>query len=242
VSQLVMRDVHRTARLPDGSTLQILTGVDLEVAAGEHVAVVGRSGSGKSTLLNLLGLLDVPTTGVYEIDGRDASTVSARARSRLRGETFGFVFQQFNLLPRRTATQNVAVPLLYARGVDFWRRERLARQSLEQVGLAQRAGAVPESLSGGEQQRVAIARALVRRPRVVLADEPTGSLDVDTGTEVMDLLETVCLEQGTTLVTITHDLSVAARAGRALRLDHGHLSPIPRERLEAATADRGPVT
>lgn len=236
-----MRDVHRVARLPDGSPLPILTGVDLDVATGEHVAVVGRSGSGKSTLLNLLGLLDVPTAGEYEIDGRSAASTSARARARLRGETFGFVFQQFNLLPRRTAAQNVGVPLLYARGADFWRRDRLARQALEQVGLSARAGAVPESLSGGEQQRVAIARALVRRPRVVLADEPTGSLDVDTGTEVMDLLERVCREQGTTLVTITHDLSVAARADRALRLDHGHLAPIPRDRLEAATAVRGLV-
>jgi putative ABC transport system ATP-binding protein len=179
--------VSRSVRLPDDSVLPILTGVTLAVAEGEHVAIVGRSGSGKSTLLNILGLLDTPTHGTYTVDGADAGSLSARQRGRMRGRTFGFVFQQFNLLPRRTATENVAAPLLYARGAEFWQRTSRALAALEVVGLAHRAQSLPERLSGGEQQRVAIARALVRSPRVLLADEPTGSLDVDTGAAVMDL-------------------------------------------------------
>ncbi len=181
--------VRRSVSLPDGSTLPILQNVTLSVAAGEHLAIVGRSGSGKSTLLNILGLLDTPTSGRYLIDGADAGSLSARRRGRMRGEVFGFVFQQFNLLPRRTAAENVAAPLLYARGADFWQRRRRALDALERVGLSHRAASAPEGLSGGEQQRVAIARAIVRSPRVLLADEPTGSLDVDTGAAVMDLLQ-----------------------------------------------------
>ena len=238
MSLLRLDAVGRVVALPDGSGLPVLTGVDLEVAAGEHVAIVGRSGSGKSTLLNVLGLLDTPTTGTYAVDGVDAVRLSPRTRGRMRGATFGFVFQQFNLLPRRTAVENVAVPLLYTRGRSFWRRASLARDALERVGLGHRAEAVPEKLSGGEQQRVAIARALVRSPRVLLADEPTGSLDVDTGATVMDLLEEVTTTAGSALVTITHDLSVAARAGRCFRLDHGRLSPLPPEDLAVVTAHR----
>ena len=238
MSLLQLQGVGRAVDLPDGSTLPILTEVDLDVAAGEHVAIVGRSGSGKSTLLNLLGLLDVPTSGRYLVDDRDAATLGSGARGRMRGEWFGFVFQQFNLLPRRSAAENVATPLLYAHGRSFWGRDRAARAVLEQVGLGHRADATPEKLSGGEQQRVAIARALVRRPRVVLADEPTGSLDVETGARVMDLLETVTAETGATLVTITHDLAVAARAARQFRLVDGRLVPIAASELAARTADR----
>lgn len=238
MSLLHLDAVSRVVTLPDGSGLPVLTGVDLEVDAGEHVAIVGRSGSGKSTLLNILGLLDTPTSGTYAVDGVDAAEMSARGRGRMRGATFGFVFQQFNLLPRRTATENVAVPLLYARGAAFWRRSSLAREALERVGLGHRADAMPEKLSGGEQQRVAIARALVRSPRVLLADEPTGSLDVDTGALVMDLLEEVTTTAGSALVTITHDLSVAARAQRCFRLDHGHLLPLSTDDLDAVTAHR----
>jgi len=236
---LDLRDVRRDVVLPDGSLLHILTGVDLQVAAGEHVAVVGRSGSGKSTLLNLLGLLDTPTGGAYLLDGEPTDELSARRRSRLRGEVFGFVFQQFNLLPRRTAAENVAAPLLYARGRSYLRRMRTARDMLDRVGLGARADQVPERLSGGEQQRVAIARALVRSPRVVLADEPTGALDVETGASVMALLAEVAAETGAALVTITHDHSVAALADRRFRLDSGHLSPLTDgDAVRAATAAR----
>jgi putative ABC transport system ATP-binding protein len=234
-----MSGISREVRLPDESVLPILTGVDLSVAPGEHVSIVGRSGSGKSTLLNLLGLLDTPTSGTYLLDGEPTDALRARRRSRLRGEMFGFVFQQFNLLPRRTAAENVAAPLLYARGRDYLTRRRAAREMLDRVGLGSRADQVPERLSGGEQQRVAIARALVRSPRVVLADEPTGALDVETGAQVMALLAQATAENGAALITITHDLSVAALASRQYRLAGGRLSPLVEAgALGAATADR----
>src|SRR5215212_5971105 len=194
------------------------------------------------SLLNLLGLLDTPTGGSYLLDGEPTDRLSARRRSRLRGEVFGFVFQQFNLLPRRTAAENVAAPLLYARGREYLARRRTAREMLERVGLGARADQVPERLSGGEQQRVAIARALVRSPRVVLADEPTGALDVETGAQVMALLDRATSETGAALITITHDLSVAALASRRYRLDGGRLSPLlDAAEVGAATSDRGPA-
>ncbi|WP_432545195.1 ABC transporter ATP-binding protein [Kineococcus sp. SYSU DK002] len=233
-----LEGVSRSVRLPDGTDLHILTGVDLHVGRGEHVAVVGRSGSGKSTLLNIIGLLDAPTSGRYLLDGRPVEARSNRRTAKLRGQTFGFVFQQFNLLPGRTATENVANPLLYGSSREFLHRKRIARQMLERVGLGHRLDTMPEKLSGGEQQRVALARSLVRRPRVLLADEPTGALDVDTGSAVMDVLEELVRDDGTTLVTITHDLSVAARADRQFRLDHGLLTEITGDALAAATAHR----
>jgi putative ABC transport system ATP-binding protein len=239
MSLIELSGISREVRLPDESVLPILTGVDLSVAPGEHVSIVGRSGSGKSTLLNLLGLLDSPTSGTYLLDGEPTDALRARRRSRLRGEVFGFVFQQFNLLPRRTAAENVAAPLLYARGRDYLTRRRAAREMLDRVGLGSRADQVPERLSGGEQQRVAIARALVRSPRVVLADEPTGALDVETGAQVMALLAQATAENGAALITITHDLSVAALASRQYRLSGGRLSPlVDAGALGAATADR----
>jgi putative ABC transport system ATP-binding protein len=240
MSLLSLTGISREVLLPDESVLPILTGVDLEVGPGEHVSIVGRSGSGKSTLLNLLGLLDTPTAGTYLLDGEPTDRLRPRRRSRLRGEVFGFVFQQFNLLPRRTAVENVAAPLLYARGRDYLRRRRAAAEMLDLVGLGARADQVPERLSGGEQQRVAIARALVRRPRVVLADEPTGALDVETGAQVMALLDRATSETGAALITITHDLSVAALADRRYRLAGGRLSPLLDEaEVGAATSDRG---
>jgi putative ABC transport system ATP-binding protein len=221
-----LTDVSRTVRLPDGKDLHILTGVNLHIARGEHIAVVGRSGSGKSTLLNIVGLLDAPTGGQYLLDGKPVSGLSGRRTAKLRGATFGFVFQQFNLLPGRTATENVANPLMYATGRDFLRRKKTARAMLERVGLGHRLDTMPEKLSGGEQQRVALARSLVRRPRVLLADEPTGAL------------EELVRDDGTTLVTITHDLSVASRADRQFRLDHGVLTEITADTLASATAHR----
>ena len=223
---LSLRGIARTFEVPDSGPLHILTGVDLDVRAGEHVAIVGRSGTGKSTLLNILGLIDQPSAGSYSIDGRDTAGLGETRRALLRGQTFGFVFQSFNLIPGLTTTQNVAAPLLYDRGLAFWGREARAEELLDAVGLADKAGGRIDRLSGGEQQRVAIARALARRPRVILADEPTGALDVDTGTTVMRLLERQCHETGAALIIITHDLAVASRATSQYRLEHGVLTPI----------------
>ncbi|WP_136519281.1 ABC transporter ATP-binding protein [Cellulomonas telluris] len=226
MSMLELRDVTRDVLLPDDRVLHILRGVTLSVAAGEHVAVVGRSGTGKSTLLNILGLLDGPTSGEYLLEGTPVTALSNRRRTRLRGRDFGFVFQQFQLLPGRTALENVTAPLLYASGRQFWRRRDLAAAMLDRVGLGDRLDTMPDKLSGGEQQRVAVARALVRGPRVILADEPTGALDVETGQQIMDLLDDVASETGAALVTITHDLAVAARAQRHYRLAEGVLVPV----------------
>jgi putative ABC transport system ATP-binding protein len=219
-----LEDVTRTVALPDGRPLTILSGIDLEVFEGDRVSIVGRSGSGKSTLLNLLGLIDSPTSGEVWFEGSPSRRFSAAARDRLRGRRIGFVFQQFNLLPRRTALENVMTPLLYDGGRDFWRRRAIATRMLENVGLGHRLDSPPDRLSGGEQQRVAIARALVRRPRLILADEPTGALDLETGATVMDLLERVADETDAALVTITHDPSIAGRSTRHYRLEAGVLT------------------
>ena len=226
VGILRLEGVTRTVELPDGSPLDILRGVDLDVNVGDHVSIVGRSGSGKSTLLNLLGLLDKPTSGSIFFDGVATSTLPARKRDRARGKDVGFIFQQFNLLAGRTALENVMTPLLYASGRQFWRREKLALDMLDRVGLGHRAASMPDKLSGGEQQRVAIARALVRGPRLILADEPTGALDVETGATVMALLDEVGEASGAALIAITHDLNVAELARRHFRLDRGVLSEV----------------
>jgi putative ABC transport system ATP-binding protein len=222
-SLLQLSNVTRTFTLPSGERLDILRGVDLTVEPGEIVAIVGRSGSGKSTLLNQLGLLDLPTSGGVRCNGVETTTMRDSARSRLRGEFLGFIFQQFHLLDRRTALENVAEPLLCGSRADT--RHRFARASalLGQVGLADRAGSMPHLLSGGEQQRVAIARALVRSPRVLLADEPTGSLDETTGERVLRLLIDLVAGQRTALIIVTHDPDIAARADRVLTLSGGIL-------------------
>ncbi|PRA10248.1 ABC transporter ATP-binding protein [Arthrobacter sp. MYb211] len=226
---LKLENVTRSVRLPDDSELRILSGIDLTVAEGDHIAIVGRSGTGKSTLLNILGLLDRPTSGALAWRGKDATKLSARQAAAARGRDLGFVFQQFNLLPGRTALENVMAPLMYSSGRDFWQRRRLAAESLDRVGLGARLDSMPQTLSGGEQQRVAIARALVRRPRVVLADEPTGALDVATGRAVMELLDAATVESGAALITITHDSNVAALARERLSLDGGRLHPLSQE-------------
>ncbi|ROS59699.1 putative ABC transport system ATP-binding protein [Frigoribacterium sp. PhB160] len=237
-----LEGVTKTVPLADDATLDILRGVDLEVDAGEHVSIVGRSGSGKSTLLNILGLIDAPTTGGHWFDDRDVSTLRSGTRDRLRGAQVGFIFQQFNLLQGRTALENVMTPLLYASGRRFWRRRAIAGAMLEKVGLGHRAEAMPHRLSGGEQQRVAIARSLVRDPRVILADEPTGALDIETGATVMRLLDDISSDTGAALVTITHDLAVAALASRHYALDAGVLSAArPRVEAVAPAAAVGPV-
>lgn len=221
---LRLEGIRKVVPLPDAPALTILDGVDLEVGEGDHVSVVGRSGSGKSTLLNILGLIDEPTDGRMLLEGRPTETLSSRARASIRGGSIGFIFQQFNLLEGRTARENVMTPLLYATGTEFWRRATIAAEMLERVGLGHRVDSMPGRMSGGEQQRIAIARALVRRPRLILADEPTGALDTDTGETVMSLLDEIARESGSALVTITHDPAIAARAERHYRLDHGRLS------------------
>ena len=226
MSLVHLRDVTRTVTLPDGEDLHILRGVNLDVAAGEHVSIVGRSGTGKSTMLNIIGLLDAPTSGTYELDGVDTTRLGEGRRARMRGEDFGFVFQQFNIFAARTAAENVEVPLLYASGAQLLCRRSIALDMLERVGLADRADSHPGEMSGGEQQRTAIARALVRRPRVILADEPTGALDPDTGRAVMTLLEEVARESDSALIVITHDMAVAARASRAYELYDGVLHEV----------------
>ena len=221
-----LRAITRTFTVPASPPLTILTGLDLDVHPGEHVAIVGRSGTGKSTLLNTLGLIDTPTSGTYHLMGIDTARLGEGRRAHLRGETFGFVFQSFNLISGLTTTENVAAPLLYDHGTAFWKRVSRAEGLLDSVGLASKAGQPIGRLSGGEQQRVAIARSLARRPRVILADEPTGALDVDTGAAVMDLLEKQCHDTGAALILITHDLAVAGRAHTQYRLEHGVLTPI----------------
>ena len=197
-----------------------LRGVDLEIERGGFVAIMGPSGSGKSTLMNLLGCLDRPTTGSYECDGVDVATLDAEELAQLRREKIGFVFQGFHLLPRMDATDNVAMPLGYAR-VPHEERRRRALEALAAVGLAERADHRPNELSGGQRQRVAIARALVNDPRIILADEPTGNLDEDTGQEITELLWTLNETDNLTLVLVTHDEGLAARAHRWVHIHEG---------------------
>jgi putative ABC transport system ATP-binding protein len=198
-----------------------LRGVDLRIMPGEFVAIMGPSGSGKSTLMNLIGCLDTPTSGSYECDGVDVSTLDAEELATLRREKIGFVFQGFHLLPRMDATDNVAMPLGYARVPHAERRER-ALQALASVGLAERADHKPNELSGGQQQRVAIARALVNHPPILLADEPTGALDSKTGEEILALFKRL-RDDGHTVVLITHDAHVAAHADRVYEMRDGEL-------------------
>ena len=197
-----------------------LRGVSFNVEQGGFVAIVGPSGSGKSTLLNLLGALDRPTTGTVRINGRDIASLNDTQLAALRNAQIGFVFQQFQLLARTSATDNVALPLVYA-GIGRAERVQRAHAALSAVGLGHRLTHQPNELSGGEQQRVAIARALVSDPRLILADEPTGNLDTATGDDVMALLEDLNSDRGVALVVITHDPDVARRAPRRIRLRDG---------------------
>ncbi len=200
-----------------------LRDVELRIERGEFVAIMGPSGSGKSTLMNLLGCLDTPTAGSYECDGVDVATLDAEALAQLRREKIGFVFQGFHLLPRMDATDNVAMPLGYARIPHAERRQR-ALAALAAVGLATRADHRPNELSGGQQQRVAIARALVNQPPILLADEPTGALDSKTGEEILALFKQL-RDDGHTVILITHDAHVAAHADRTFVMRDGELHP-----------------
>ena len=218
-----MIDVEALTRLYVRDTLEthVLKGVTFRVHRGEFLVIMGRSGSGKSTLLNILGLLDRPDSGRYLLDGVDFAGADDDRRSAARNRKLGFVFQQFHLLERASALRNVTLPLLYAEE-DSGDATRRAEQALEAVGLAHRARHLPSELSGGEQQRVAIARALINDPAVILADEPTGNLDAESGREILDIFRRL-VGSGRTLVLVTHDRTVAERADRILVLDDGRI-------------------
>ena len=204
------------------STVHALSGISLNIQKGEFVAITGKSGCGKTTLLNIIGLLDNLTEGHYTLNGQDVRHLSDKAKARLRFQTFGYIFQSFNLLSSHTVVENVALPLGYA-GVP--KQERLARaaEMLRKVGLLDKMKAYPNELSGGQQQRVAIARALINHPPIILADEPTGNLDSRSSAQIMDILAELT-DEGATLLLVTHDAGVARRAGRRVRMEDGGIS------------------
>jgi len=225
-----VRDLAKDYVMGD-TVVQALRGVDLDIGAGEFVAVMGPSGSGKSTFMNLVGCLDHPSHGTYRLAGEEVSHLSGDALAALRNRKLGFVFQHFNLLPRTTALDNVALPLLYA-GASADEREARARRRLEQVGLADRVDHHPSQLSGGQQQRVAVARALVNDPALVLADEPTGALDSRTSVEIMALLQQLNRD-GITIVLVTHEHDIANFARRVITFRDGRVTE---DRANAALA------
>jgi putative ABC transport system ATP-binding protein len=206
--------------------IRALDGVDVDIAPNEYVAVMGTSGSGKSTLMNILGCLDRPTSGTYELDGQDVTRMAAGQLADVRNELIGFVFQSFELLPRLTAQKNVELPLIYSR-TGWWNRRKLARESLDRVGLSDRVRHRPNQLSGGQRQRVAIARALVNKPAILLADEPTGNLDSRTSDEILALFDEL-YRGGQTIIMVTHEPDVARHARRVIRMRDGRvLSDLP---------------
>jgi putative ABC transport system ATP-binding protein len=215
-----VRDVRKTYQMGD-IAVHALQGVSLRIERGEYVAIMGSSGSGKSTLMNILGCLDIPTSGTYLLNGLDVRDADEDTLSDLRNRYIGFVFQSFNLIPRTRALANVELPLAYA-GVSRAERRRAAMAALDEVGLADRVGHVPSELSGGQQQRVAIARALVTNPALILADEPTGNLDTTSGDEVLGIFERLS-DEGRTVILITHEDEVATHARRVIRIRDGQI-------------------
>lgn len=216
-----MKEVTRYFQLGD-EIVQALRGVNLEIASGEYIAIVGPSGSGKSTLMNLIGCLDTPTTGMYFLDGLAVQEMNDNLLAEVRNQKIGFVFQSFNLLSRSTALDNVALPLLYA-GLSRKERRKAAKEALERVDLGHRLDHRPDQLSGGQRQRVAIARALVNQPSLLLADEPTGNLDQKTGVEIISLFERLH-QEGVTIILVTHDHQLAARANRKVEIIDGQIA------------------
>lgn len=217
-----IRNLCKSFQRPGEAMLKVLQEVDFSVDEGEFVAIVGPSGSGKSTLMNILGLLDRPDSGDYELNGKSVAALSPEERARVRNEAIGFVFQQFHLLPRTTATENVELPMLYSKHSDAEIR-RKAREALCRVGLEERLTHYPSELSGGQQQRVAIARAIVNDPAVVLADEPTGNLDQKSGKQIMELFRELN-RNGSTILLITHNDAIANTASRVVHIDDGQLT------------------
>lgn len=235
-----LQNVYKIYQMGD-TEVRALDGISLNIDRGEFVAIVGASGSGKSTCMNIIGCLDVPTEGVYKLNGREINNYSSDELAEVRNKMLGFIFQQYNLIPKLTVLENVQLPLLYAGLSEREQRER-AMLALGRVGLADKAKNLPSQLSGGQQQRVSIARALAGDPSVILADEPTGALDSRTGKEVMEFLQKLNRE-GNTIILITHDNSIAARASRVVRITDGQIvydGPVEGDRLvwEQATAGK----
>lgn len=226
-------------------TVRALDGVDIVIDEGEFVAIVGSSGSGKSTAMNIIGCLDVPTSGTYHLGGVDVSTMEDDQQAEVRNKMLGFIFQQYNLIPKLSVLENVELPLLYA-GLDAHGRKENALSALERVGLSDKCRNLPSQLSGGQQQRVSIARALAGKPSVILADEPTGALDSKTGREVLSFLKRLNRE-GDTVVLITHDNSIAVKADRIIRLQDGKViydgnAKAPEALVQAPEIDDGEVS
>jgi len=225
--------LSKSFQRPGEDELHVLRDLDFRVEPGEFVAIVGASGSGKTTLMNIIGLLDRADSGSYELQGHSVDKLSPEERARVRNKTIGFVFQQFHLLPRTTAAENVELPMLYSNRDDADISKR-ARETLCRVGLEERLTHYPSELSGGQQQRVAIARALVNDPGIILADEPTGNLDKESGAQIMNLFSDLN-GNGSTILLITHDEDVASAASRVVRIADGQLQDTPRSRLTGMT-------
>jgi len=206
----------------EGVVTPVLHGITFTIEKGEFVAIMGPSGSGKSTLMHILGFLDTLTTGTYEFDGKDVSTLDDDELADMRGDKVGFIFQAFNLLPRTSVLENVKLPLLYSK-IPIGERDRMAKDAIALVGLTHRTNNLSNQLSGGERQRVAIARALIRNPSVIFADEPTGNLDSKSGTQVMEVLQKLNLEQGHTIILVTHETYTSEHAQRILRIKDGSI-------------------
>lgn len=217
---LKIRNIKRDFTL-GSQTLHVLKGIDLTIKKGEYVAFMGPSGSGKSTFMNILGCLDTPTSGSYVLNGKDVSSLSDNQLAEIRNKEIGFVFQTFNLMPRSTALENVALPMVYA-GKGKEERTQRAKEVLEQVGLSDRLDHKPNELSGGQRQRVAVGRALVNHPSIILADEPTGNLDSKTSVEIMNLFDQIH-SKGNTVILVTHEEDIAQHAHRVIRLRDGQI-------------------
>lgn len=220
MSLVEVKDLYKIYN-PGENEVRALDGINLTVEKGEFLAIVGQSGSGKSTFMNMIGLLDIPTSGTYLLDGIDVSSMTDDELSEIRNKEIGFIFQGFNLISSLSAVENVELPLVY-RGMKKEERHRLAIEALERVGLSHRLNHLPKQMSGGQQQRVAIARAVAARPPVILADEPTGNLDSHSGVEVMKILHELH-EEGRTIILITHDNEIAKEAQRVIRIQDGQI-------------------
>ena len=220
MSLIEIRDMYKIYN-PGENEVRAIDGVNLTIELGEFVAIIGQSGSGKSTLMNMLGLLDVPTSGKYLLNGKDVEGLTDDELSEIRNKEIGFIFQGFNLVTSLTAVENVELPLVY-RGMKKDERNRLAIEALDRVGLSHRLDHLPKQMSGGQQQRVAIARAVAARPPIILADEPTGNLDSHSGVEVMKILHELH-EEGRTVILITHDNDIANEAQRVIRIQDGQI-------------------